>query len=254
MALNGLIFCADHNLNALPCWGKRSLYYEPRHGSNAWNAYFDSRREGDGSIGFTLPYWPSVTAEYYNDRGVSPRQFVGQCIQSFAPPNQEILSKVDDYVTSNFKGDYIVGVHIRGTDAASGFESRTSAKIEQYIYEVEKQLSAHPNARIFLATDDQRIVQTFSKHFGEILILRECIRSSNGDSIHGHYDSGIEGSPYGKGLEVLLDALILARCDFLIRGHSRVTCFSICYASELQYIDVDLEYTGIDRTPWLHAR
>ncbi|UAB78976.1 hypothetical protein INR77_04565 [Erythrobacter sp. SCSIO 43205] len=162
------------------------------------------------------------------------------------------MAAVDEIVESKFRKGKVLGVHVRLTDAAAGQENRKSVGLRDVFEAVGRWLKTNADGQIFLATDDQRAIALFQEHYSDRVIFQDCLRSTDGTSIHGHYDTGVEGSPYLKGLEVMIDALLLARCDHLIRTHSRVTCFTLCWNTALSYTDLELELFGENRTPWLY--
>jgi hypothetical protein len=126
--------------------------------------------------------------------------------------------------------------------------------LEIYKFHVDEWFKCNPDGTVFLATDDERIVEAFDRRYGNRhLLVRPSLRSKDGTSLHGHYDAGVPGSPIQKGADVLKDALILARCNHLIRSHSRVTCYSLCINPDLGFTDLSLDVDGIDRTPWLRS-
>ena len=62
------------------------------------------------------------------------------------------------------------------------------------------------------------------------------------------------GGNYRKGEEVLLDALLLSRCDFLLHSASGVAEFAIYWNPALHGKSVHLQYTyGRQTPPWMAA-
>lgn len=251
MALNGLRFAETVGLPCCVDWGIGSLYYEKPYGGNVWEYYFQEYSFGSERVlPVTLPYRPG--AEDFNAyRNCSIRDSVHLALEKFARPRKDILNEVERFAKSNFSPEGVVGVHIRLTDAADGREQRKVAPLGCFIDEVNSQLERQPEANIFLASDDEHVISRFIDTYGERVVVQACTRSRDGMSIHGHYDRGVDASPYHKGREVMIDALLLARCSHLIRSHSRVTCFSLCVSPQLTYTDVDRKYLGVNRCGWL---
>lgn len=256
MSLNGLRLVERYRLAAQVFWGVRSLYFERARGPNAWSYFFErnsfSHLESARCIPANLPYWPDAS-EFLPYEGLSVRASVHRALRSWCQPRGEILTAVQAFVDQNFIPNATLGVHVRLTDAAAGQENRKTVEMQHFIQSANDWLAARPDGRIFLAADDERVVQAFRARFGERVVYQRCLRSTDGTSLHGHYDCGVKGSPYRKGVEVLIDALLLARCDHLVRTHSRVTCFTLCINLHLTYTDLDLKHLGINRTPWLHV-
>lgn len=251
MALNGLIACAENGISSRVRWGRRSLYANTAREGDVWDWFFQSPMQKKNVI--KIPYRSSANDLLYKGRSTSARKFLSESIIKYASLHDFIHRNVDEYCRLVFGDEAFLGVHYRGTDACSGLEGRLVSVISNYFTEIDIYLEANPGSLIYIATDDQRNVDAFFKRYGQRLRFRECIRSVGGESIHGHYDQGVEGDGYVKAMDVVMDALILSKSSYLIRGHSRVTCFSLCISPDLQYVDIDFKYQGVNRTPWLHC-
>jgi len=253
MLLNGIQFCQDQSLCYFPDWGKKSLYYDPSHGNNAFFNYFHLRGHNTQlqRPNFAISYWPNASTIRFS-LNESPRWTYHHFINHHVGIQPWIENHVNNFIEAHFTANKIVGVHIRRTDIVRNHENRIASKIELYIREINDYLDQYPSSLIYVATDDQLTLSYLKSTYGQQVIFQECLRSQDGNSIHGHYDPGTKGKNFNKGYEVLMDALILSRCNHLIRGHSRVTCYSLCINPELTYLDIDLKYNNVDRTSWLH--
>jgi hypothetical protein len=252
MALNGLRFAEQRSLPCCVDWDARSLYFDAPRGANAWEYFFQRSCFGPQTrIRASLPYRPGAD-DFEPYKGLSVRRSVHAALERYALPRQEILDDVDAFIAGHFPPADVIGVHVRLTDAARGLEQRKVVSPARFIEEATAEIERRPGANIFLAADDERVVSLFSECFGDRLIVQACTRSTDGVSLHGHYDKGSDVRPYLKGREVMIDALLLARCTHLIRSHSRVTCYSLCVNPSLTYTDLDQMHLGVNRTPWLH--
>lgn len=258
-ALNGLRMAEKYGLVARMNWGPRSHYFEPDHArdGDVWSAFFaTSRFDFRQKAGTKGPHF-SVTLkpgahDFAPYEGMSIRRSVGLALRAWCQLHPKIAKAVDEAQAQLFAGRPMLGVHIRLTDAAAGFEGRQTVAIEHFFDATDSWLAEHPGAGIFLATDEAQIIERFTARYGVRVTFQDCLRSEDGTSIHGRYDAGVSGSPYQKGREVLIDAMLLARCNYLIRTHSRVTAFSLCWSPELAFRCLELEVTGVSRLPWLH--
>ena len=254
--LNGIRFAELRGRRASVVWGRASPYFDARRGPNAWemffcNGSFDFSRSPFGAA-VRLSFRPGAH-DFFPYDGLSVRSSVARAIRLWCEPRPEIVDAVDRFVSLRFGRAPVLGVHVRLTDAASGAEGRRAIETRHIVAAVDSWLVDNPSGSVFLASDDQRVVEAFGSRYSGRLLYQDCIRSSDGLSIHGHYDSGVSGDPYRKGRDVLIDALLLARCAHLIRTHSRVTAFSLCFNPDLTYRDLERELLGVDRTPWLHG-
>ena len=225
--INAIRFAEIVGLNCEVDWNDESLYYDENCGNNVWEYYFIQSKfsfSGKAIFKLTVPYFPTAF-EFPCYSGMSTKDSTAAAISKFCRLKQEVVDIVEAYISDNFSGETL-GVHIRGTDAANGYEGRTSPSLEKLHLKIDNWLSARKNGTIFLATDDLNAMNRLSATFGRRLHFRECLRSDDGNSIHGHYDNGQQGSGYQKGLDVLIDSLILSRCTEVFYRGSRVAWFA----------------------------
>jgi hypothetical protein len=258
--LNGLRLAERNGLVARIAWGAASPYHDPDHatGGDAWRSFFarstyDFRASPAAPAPRLFMRLKPHARDFDPYPGLSTRRSVGRALQAWCQPVPEIAAQADALWTRLARGRDMLGIHVRLTDAAAGAESRQTVTLGHFFAAADDWLEDRPEAGIFLATDESRVVAAFEERYGARVAYQACLRSEDGTSIHGHYDAGVPGSPYSKGREVLIDALLLARSAHLLRTHSRVTAFSLCWAPELTFRDLELEATGAARNPWLHS-
>ena len=256
VALNAIERCEELGLSGSVHWGRRSLYFDPAIGGNAYEYFFSNSGFGKSrrnSHSFFLPYVPA--GDTYSGSGLpnsTPRQHLKQLIDRFARPREEILGEVQTFMNQHLHGARILGVHVRRTDAVRGWEDRRVQPVSNFVNAAERWISGHPDWLVFLATDADDVVADFKGRLGSRVVVQNALRSEDGRSLHGHHDEGTHGSPSRKGKEALIDALILSRCDFLIRCFSFLTAYSLCFNQSLPFLDLDKLNLGVVRTRWLH--
>ena len=257
MALNSIQICKEYKLSGHVYWGRRSLYFDPELTGNAYKYFFlrngcfsFSERRVLKGISFS-PYPPSGDG-YSPSAGQNPRRYMKQLIDTYAAPRAEVLEQVEGFQQSQLPTRNVIGVHVRRTDVLTGSEERRTQPVYNFVQAVEGWLTQHSDGRAFLATDDSAVVAEFQARFGNRLRYQDAVRSSDGRSIHGHYDGGLNVSPNQKGREALVDALILSKCRFLIRCFSFLTNYSLCINPDSKFLDLDKQNLGVVRTPWIH--
>ena len=228
-ALNAIRFAEQAGIDCQVCWDKRSLYFDEKQGNNVWDYYFNNSRftfsrKRNFRLNFRIAYYPSAFG-FPGYSGLSVKDSTSYAISKFCILKQNIIDHIESYIRANFTPT-VLGVHYRGTDAKAGYESRSAPTVDQMVLLIKKKLSNNQFGSIFLASDDSNAVEILSKTFGSILHFKNCLRSADGSSIHGHYDNGLKGSGYQKGFEVLVDACILSHCDFLLHAGSQVVWFA----------------------------
>lgn len=144
----------------------------------------------------------------------------------------------------------VLGVHIRGTDFRNGFNNHPVYVTESECFTVIDQIMAEGTyQKIFVATDDARILETFVAKYGEALCYyTDVIRSSRNKSVMLGKD-GRKCHKYRLGLEVIRDMYTLAMCGGLVAGISQVAvCAQINkLAMGKKYNDLVIIDKGINR-------
>lgn len=196
-----------------------------RHGEgNFWNYYFKQNED------LTEPYRiliPNKFIELYPLKIWSRsffRSINSNVIQhiEFQDHLQPILQNID----LKFKDQFVLGVHIRGTDHLNEVPP---VSIDNYLKEINKRI--HKIDKLFLATDESRIVDLFLKKYRNKLIYHDAIRSENNEALHAN--SSLTG--YKLGYDALLDCYSLSRCNEVILTHSNLSYASLLFNPHLKY-------------------
>ena len=105
-------------------------------------------------------------------------------IRDFIRPRDYIGKKVKIFFNDKMVGNYVVGVHARGTDAvvddSKPFRNR-SLILENYSKRIDKLLVGKPGGRIFVATDEQATLDYFVRAYGDVVLACNSIRHRAGD-------------------------------------------------------------------------
>ena len=230
----------DHTFNVN--WST-SLYNDPEKGDNAWDYYFEQpypKSPGERSI---LKYMARVPAA---------RTAYCEMIEKYVHLNKDtndILISTIDKMRSDF-----LGVHIRQTDKntvsldVEPAEGRP-VEVEKYVEEIELYLKKNPNHNIWLATDCVKSLNCIVEKFGDRVFYREnSLRSETFESIHtGHKNY----SGYKKGLDVLIDCLMLSNSKYLIKGSSSVAVCAMLFTPDLACSDLNYNYNKDLREQWV---
>lgn len=113
------------------------------------------------------------------------------------------------------------------------------ATIDQYIAELEE--IGHTDIKVFIATDEQSLLDYMTLHYPSKVIYYEgSERSINGVCVHL---SGHGGSPYKKGEDALIDCLLLSKTDIILKTSSNL---SLCAT----YFNPDIPVVHITARHW----
>lgn len=261
MTLGGIRLAESAGVQPQPKWGEECLFFEASRGPNAWLYYFDPvppisprfANSADDGSGKVFPIRPSAAVVSPVYPGMGELETYREIIRRYVHIRPEIKAEFENQIVQLFRGRPAIGVHIRQTDTTTGVEARQSFGLSKYCAAIDLCLEERPDAVLFVATDAIAAMDEMRQRYGQRVVAMDCIRSDGQQSIHGHYDGGVPGSPFQKGLEVLRDAYILSRVDHLIRGTSGVTTYSICLNADLELTEVgvgSLEQSMAD-TPWI---
>ena len=146
-----------------------------------------------------------------------------------------IAAKVQAFVDQRMRGSFTFGAHVRGTDFAYAEPTPPTAYFNAIDERVRR--SGLAEYQVFLATDQQQFVDLFRQRYGDRLLTYDAFRSS-GD-VAPFRMSG--ASPYKKGEDVLIDTLIMSRCDFLLKGAAAGGEYALWFNPALECVDFGLQ-------------
>lgn len=206
----------------------KGFYYEPSKGLNWWTYYFkplnfskfkNAKREvlsSDLHIHFNL-----------NTTHNLPIERINYIIRKYIRINKDIKDEIKRFVNKNFKDNIVIGVHYRGTD-----KSTESPRLEYSAMRdaITKELQKYENSSvlIFLATDEEALLTYLKNEFPGQIICLDAIRSTNSVAVHiGATEN------YRKGKEAVMDCLLLAQCDSLVRTSSNLSLCSTYFNPNL---------------------
>lgn len=222
----------------------KTLYSEKkmfRGTKNAWEYYFEqpanvSLKEAYNNSHIILsqgkykyeyvPYYKGIDKCFPNKDIVNELQ---QYIASYIHIKPEYVKKANDFY-DKYKGKNVLGVHIRGNDMFHVEGHPVPASVDTFIDKITNVVHENNIDNIIICTDEKRIVKCVKDKLGDIVQETDAYRAAE------HETTGIHSSrtkvkrenhKYKLGAEVLEDALILSKCDYLMCGHSNVPYASI---------------------------
>lgn len=225
-------------------YGNLGVYYDPNRGDNWWNYYFEPVQIGktDGEPAFLTKtdrrqsaQW--VELDYENSGQRMPRELGQAIINKHIKVKPEIQKQVDDFVRQKFKGKYVIGIHYRGTDktANSRFAEAPKVPYSEMAKQIRDQIKERnlKNFKIFVATDETAFTQFLEAEFPGRVVKTDIERSNNERPLHlGAKD------PYRAGESALIDCLLLAKGNVIIRTSSNLSLFSTYINSTIPVVEV----------------
>jgi hypothetical protein len=161
------------------------------------------------------------------------RRTASGIIRTHVRPRAYITERVDCFFDEHLAGRFVIGVHIRGTDALVDprrklKESRINFK--RYFATIEQLLRQQPDACIFVASDTQLSVDRMRERFGNRVVACDSIRHESGElagmgptgRIMPAYLTGDSDRAARNGEEAVIEYLLLSRCNFLVHNGSSI--------------------------------
>jgi hypothetical protein len=247
--LNGIRMAVRDGAIPVVYYGPNStrFFYEPLRGDNVWEYFFepvssvswDALRSGlaSGEIHPEQVHsfdrrqifdWhhsdPDRIATFWaRDVPADPaawmaakRELGRKFVREFIRVKPHVTQKVDGFWSEHMGPDPVLGVHIRGTDFAYAEPTPPSSYFEAIDRYVE---ARHTDSfQLFLATDQSQFVDLFRDRYGKRIVATDSLRSS---SQRPPFKFARE-SPYRRGEDVLIDLLLLSRCEFVFKGAAAV--------------------------------
>lgn len=262
-ALQQLRFAEIHGLKPVVNFNEpHNHFFEVGYSINTWENYFEPVTDLDSnSLGQLNGEEVTFIDHKYHDRPGNEtdppemdelntkiwfennRARRAALTKKYIKPKAFILEIVNDFYEEFMIDSDVLGVHIRGTDKEVDQKGKKyqdqeelvrKIRPDEYFLYIDEYLSAHSEAKIFVATDQQQYLDSFIEHYGERIISNTVMRSTSSEPLF-RLD---KGSKFQRGLEVMCDALILSRCDYLIKSWSNVGEAAICFNPSIPVVDV----------------
>lgn len=240
LILNHLQFCEQTHKTPLVYWNSSSYYYDANgwngETENVWEYYFEplsenryqhdypihSEYENPNNFSFLNPPWnyPSISQ---NNRDMGKK-----LIDTYIRIKPQTDEKIQTFIQKNFANHHTIGIHYRGTDKFTSGEARP-VNMHHIIDVANGKAQEFTNPQFFVATDQQSFLEFARKHLNGRVIFYNSFRSTNNKSIHHTHSQDKKPSMAQIGEETLIDMVLLANCDFLIRTPSNLSVASLIW-------------------------
>jgi len=210
----------------------KNFYYDKEYGKNWWEYYFEPIDIGEKTdIVKKFPYYKRVAFSLNSEFAMS-RKRGNELIRKYVFLRSHIKNRINNFYEINFRENYVIGVHYRGTDKC------LDADIVLYkdVYErLQNVIKGRHNYKIFIATDDPYFLTYMNAHFPGFIIAIDAIRSDGGAGVHF-----IEkGHNYKKGEDAIVDCVLLSKCDLLLKTSSNLSNCSIKFNPNIPVINLN---------------
>ena len=177
------------------------------------------------------------------------REIASAIIRDYIRPRAYIIEKADRFFHESLAGRYMIGVHIRGTDArvdpTRPFR-QTRINYDKYIAVLRRLLRKNPDALIFVASDEQAAVDRIRNAFTEV-IAYDSIRHQDGE-VMGRGPAGGVMPAYltqnpdraaKNGEEAVIEYMLLCRSDYLVHNLSSIPRMVLLTVPDMPETNID---------------
>lgn len=245
----GFAYCENHKLNGKSN-GFEYYFCQPAN-IKAWEAKLSNKVIYSNVIHremVELIYTGKFNHYYYN------RKYL-YAMSRVVKKHMKFNENTRDYILSGCQrlelfDKKVIGVHIRGTDFKSQYNNHPICLREEDYYDIIESIwKKGTYDKIFLATDDSRILKKILNKYGDKICYYSDVTRNNRNRSVVFEASDKEDQKYLLGLEVLRDMYSLAVCQGLVAGISQVAiCAQINkLAMGKQYEDLIIINKGINK-------
>lgn len=146
--------------------------------------------------------------------------------------NPDILSYVQAFYDNNFTGHTILGIHFRGQEMRTRQGHWFPPSKRQMIAAVTQFLRSNSFSKIFVVTEERSYLEFLQDKFGDLVIANDHYRTYD---VNAYHQYPRENHMYQLGREVVIDALLLSRCNGMIGCTSNVATFA-SFANRGNYV------------------
>ena len=132
-----------------------------------------------------------------------------------------------------------LGVHFRGTSYKRSPGHPFPATIKQMSVLIDKILQEHKYQKIFLSTEESQYLDFFKKKYGEKMIYLKNVYRSNKNDAFTIYPR--LNHRYKLGREILIETILLSRCDCFIYLCSNVSSAAIAFNENRKQIRIEIK-------------
>ncbi|MEO0344011.1 MAG: hypothetical protein AAF198_11305 [Pseudomonadota bacterium] len=167
-------------------------------------------------------------------------------VHKYIRPKPYILDLVEGFCRENWQ-ETMIGLHIRGPGRLDGgaaklrqaFGAKGEVPFQPYFDQTDRLLKIAPDAGIFVCSDSQPVIDRVRDRYGSKVVDYPAIRSEFGEMHANHPENkGERFPPYKLGLDVIVEAMLLANTQLFVHGNSNVANFVLSYDPHILHVYV----------------
>jgi hypothetical protein len=154
-------------------------------------------------------------------------------------PSQDIAREVDKIFAKQFLNHIVLGVHYRGQEQKTMPYHPLSPTTDQLHAAIDLAIETHGFDRLFAVSEDADHIAAIQARYGSMVITNPHFRTHAPTNAYRIKPRAMHKYLLGK--EILIDALLLSRCQGLVSGPSTVNEFCRSYNNEKYIIDLVID-------------
>lgn len=241
--INNIEWCERVGKTPVVYWDKKSCYYvdEGYNGkTNAWEYFFEPVSELTYEAGDQITYDYEVPggsligcqfcAHCKDTLSRKKRREINRVLKKYIKLNPVVQKKVDDFYAANMHDKVTIALHLRGTDKVSEVELLSIPETCKLANDCAKK---YPNHQFFVCTEDENILTQAKEWLDAKVISYDSQRSLDGKNTHcqGRRSKFNNGQ---LGEEILIETVLMSRCEMLIHSCSNVSCAATFFNPDLE--------------------
>lgn len=216
-------------------FGTSGLYYDEEHGNNWWHYYFEPISVSPKSVSSRRrPLNMTENMNAYAARKQITISEIHYIVKKYIHPLPWIQKRVGQFVHDHYEGFFVIGVHYRGTDKVLEAPRVT---YESMFNKIKEHVPFNSSYKIFVATDEADFLLAIKKVFPNNVLATNASRTNGAKGIHF-----TTARSFDNGKEALIDALLLSRCNLLIRTSSNLSLWSTYFNPNVTTIIMNRRY------------
>ncbi len=245
--LNNLRWAEIHHVTPVVYWDSKNPYWQQdgfHESYNAWEYYFKrvsnlhyealcNRQPLHRS--YKAPDGSTIIASHTCPLSEYARLELHRLIRKYVRVHDFIQETVDRFYVNHMQNKYVIGIHVRGTDKYTEVPRVSCDTLFDAAKKMAEQAPSGVIVNYFVASDESAMIDEANKAFGSQLIVYDAIRSSDKKAIHR---SKTRVDAARKGLDVLIEALLLSRCNGFVHTISNVAFAALAFNVDLHEVTV----------------
>ena len=158
---------------------------------------------------------------FYKDFTSNPKK-LSKIFKEKIKIKKNYIKFVESYCKKNIKGNKVLAIHYRGTSYKTSAGHPFPPTFTQMKYIINKFITEKKYNKIFLCTEDQKMFSQLKKEYSEKIVYIKSYRSFLDDAFKTYPR---KNHRYLLGKEILIEALIMSKCDALLSTETNVSNF-----------------------------